>query len=72
MSERLVNTFCAMVQISSESGNERDFIYYLKDLFTKELGANCVLDDFGNLIAKIPARNSSSVEPIFFGLHADT
>jgi tripeptide aminopeptidase len=61
-----------MVQISSESGNEKDFIDYLKDLFTKELGANCVLDNFGNLMAKIPAKSSSSVEPIFFGVHADT
>jgi len=72
MSEKLINTFCKMVQISSESGNEKDFIYYLKDLFTKELGADCVLDNFGNLIAKIPAKSSSSVEPIFFGVHADT
>lgn len=61
-----------MVQIGSESGNEKDFIYCLKDLFTKELGANCVFDSFGNLIAKIPAKSSSSVRPIFFGLHADT
>ena len=72
MSGNLVNTFCKMVQISSESGNERDFISYLKDLFTTELQANCVLDDFGNLIAKIPAKNSSLVEPLFFGVHADT
>lgn len=72
MSENLVNTFCKMVQISSESGNERDFISYLKDLFTAELQANCVLDNSGNLIAKIPAKNSSSVAPILFGVHADT
>jgi len=72
MSEILINTFCKMVQISSESGNEKEFICYLKDLFTKEIGADCALDNYGNLIAKIPAKNSSSVEPIFFGVHADT
>jgi tripeptide aminopeptidase len=72
MSETFINTFCKMVQISSESGNEKDFIDYLKDLFTKEIGANCALDNYGNLIAKISAKNSSSVEPIFFGVHADT
>jgi len=72
VSEKLINTFCKMVQISSESGNEKDFIHYLKDLFATQLQANCALDNFGNLIAKIPAKNSSSVEPIFFGVHADT
>lgn len=72
MSETLVNTFFKMVQISSESGNEKDFIEYLKDLFSKELGADCLIDSFGNLIAKVAAKNTRAVEPIFFGVHADT
>ncbi len=72
MKRELVNTFFRMVRISSESGNEKEFIHYLKDLFTKELQAECVLDKFGNLIAKVRAKNSGSIEPIFFGVHADT
>ena len=72
MKRELVNTFFRMVRISSESGNEKEFIHYLKDLFTKELQAECVLDQFGNLIAKVRAKNSGSIEPIFFGVHADT
>ncbi len=72
MRQEMTNNFCKMVQISSESGNEKEFIHYLKDLFTEALQANCVEDDFGNLIAKIPAKKSDLLEPVLFGVHADT
>jgi len=72
MEQEIVNTLFKMVQISSESGSEAEFINYLKDLFTKELNAECVLDKYGNLIAKVTAKASESAEPALFGTHADT
>ncbi|MBW1720795.1 MAG: M20/M25/M40 family metallo-hydrolase [Deltaproteobacteria bacterium] len=72
MEQELIETFFRMVRISSESGNEKDFIGYLNGLFSKELGAECFIDDYGNLIAKVPARNSSSDRSVLFGVHADT
>jgi len=72
MSYELINTFCEMVKIDSESGEEMEFLCYLNELFAKRLQANCVLDNFGNLIVKIPAKHSNKYEPILFGLHADT
>jgi putative aminopeptidase FrvX len=42
-----------MVRISSESGEEKEFISYLKDLFIKELKAKYSTDNYDNLIAKI-------------------
>jgi tripeptide aminopeptidase len=72
MNQELIDTFLQMVQISSESGHEKEFIAHLKHLFTTELQADCVIDTFGNLIAKLPAKNSSAAVPVFFGLHADT
>ena len=67
-----INTFFNMVRISSESGNEGEFIDYLKDLFSKELSAQCIVDGYGNLIVKVPPKNSVSDEPVLFGVHADT
>jgi len=72
MSKELVDTFFRMVRINSESGEEKEFISYLKDLFTKELKAKCTTDNYGNLIAKIPAKNTTCTEPVLFGIHADT
>ena len=72
MSEELINIFFKMVRISSESGEEKEFISYLKDLFTKELKAKCITDNYGNLIIKILAKNTITTEPVFFGVHADT
>jgi len=72
MSKELINIFFKMVRISSESGEEKEFISYLKDLFTKELKAKCSIDNYGNLIVKIPAKNTITTEPVFFGVHADT
>jgi len=69
---RLVDTFCDMVRISSESGQEAQFIAYLKDLFSGRFGATCTTDGYGNLVAKIPAKGSTVKEPVLFGVHADT
>jgi len=72
MSKELVDIFFKMVRVSSESGEEEEFIAYLKDLFAKELKAECITDSYGNLIAKISAKNTTCTEPVFFGVHADT
>ncbi len=71
MSERMVQQFMEMVRIDSESGNEERFIGYLKGELEK-IGATTVLDDYGNLIAKLPALNSTVEEPILLSCHADT
>ena len=70
--EKLVDTLFKMVRISSESGEEKEFIKYIKDLFTKELKAKCIIDNYGNLILEIPSKNSICIEPVLFGVHADT
>lgn len=72
MTKELVDTFFGMVWISSESGEEKEFIIYLKDLFAKEFKAKCTTDSYGNLIIKIAAKNSTRREPVLFGVHADT
>ena len=72
MSSRLVESFINMVRIDSESGQEERFIAYLMGLFEQKLGAHCQRDNYGNLVAKIPARNASSSAPILLGMHADT
>jgi tripeptide aminopeptidase len=72
VNERLANTFMEMVRIDSESGAEQEFIAYLKVLLTTEFQAECDIDEFGNLIATIPAKNSTRTEPVFFSCHADT
>jgi len=68
----LVSLFCEFVRIDSESGEEAGFIDYLRELFGRELGASCVLDSYGNLIAHVPAKGSEKAEPILLGAHADT
>lgn len=72
MNERLVNTLFEMVRIDSESGEEQEFISYLKYLFTREFQAKCTIDSYGNLTVNIPAKNSARITPVFFSLHADT
>ena len=69
--ERLINTFCELVKIPSETPNDREFVSYLEKFFKKE-GAQTSLDSYGNLVAKFSAKNSSSMEPIAFCCHADT
>jgi len=71
MNERLVNMFCEMVKIDSVSGNEQQFISYVKDLVERELNGECFIDDHGNLVARVPAKGSDG-EAIFLGAHGDT
>ncbi|MFC2174063.1 M20/M25/M40 family metallo-hydrolase [Acidobacteriota bacterium] len=72
MSDRLVKFFMDIVRIDSESGEEKEVIEYLQKRFAEDLGATCQLDGYGNLIAKVPAKNSSNEEPILLSSHADT
>ncbi len=71
MSQRMIKQFMEMVQIDSESGNEARFIDYLLKEF-KKLGAVARKDAYGNLVAKLPALNSRSKEPVLLSCHADT
>ncbi len=71
MSQKMIKQFMEMVQIDSESGNEARFINYLLAEF-KKMGAAAKKDAYGNLVAKLPARNSQSKEPILLSCHADT
>lgn len=59
-----------MVRIDSESGEEAAFMAWLTPVL-KELGAKVELDAYGNLFAKIPAKNSSAA-PILLSCHGDT
>jgi len=71
MSERMIAQFMEMVRIDSESGNETRFIEYLKGEFEK-IGATAEKDNYGNLIAKLPPKESNVNEPILLSCHADT
>jgi tripeptide aminopeptidase len=72
MGERLVERFCSMVRIDSESGNEARFIEFTKGQLEAELSAVCTIDEHGNLIAKVPAKGANGAAPIFLAAHADT
>lgn len=72
MNTRLVDVFCQMVKIDSESGNEKAFLEYLSELFRKDLGASCQFDGFGNLIARVPAKGCADKPAVLFGCHGDT
>ena len=71
MSDRMVNQFIEMVKIDSESGNEERMIEYLITEFGK-LGAKAEKDNYGNLIAKLPAKGCEGKKPILLSCHADT
>jgi len=71
MAERMIKQFMEMVKIDSESGNEAPFIDYLLEEF-KKLGADARKDAYGNLVAKLPAKNSAQKEAILLSCHADT
>ena len=72
MTDRLIDDFCEFVRIDSESGEEARFLAYLEQRFTRDLGAECVRDSYGNLIARVPAAVSNRTAPILLGAHADT
>lgn len=69
--KRLIESFMEMVRIPSESGEESDFIQFLKRKFEK-LEGECEVDAYGNLIVRISGRGCSRKEPVLFGMHADT
>lgn len=71
MIKDIVQLFCDLVRIDSESGEEEQFISYLEELFQEELGAECVRDRYGNLIARVPGRDSQT-ESLLLAAHADT
>ncbi len=71
MSDRMINQFVEMVKIPSESGNEKKMIKYLENEFQK-LGADVIIDSYGNLIAKLPSKGCETKEPILLSCHADT
>ncbi len=76
-SERLINSFIAMVQIESMSRNEKNFMKYLQSEFVKrgfigsldkagdKTGSNC-----GNLLLR--RESASGSEPVLFSAHMDT
>jgi len=72
MSERMVNNLCEMVSLSSESGEEKEFIEFIKTKFQQEFNGRCQVDSYGNLIYKIPSKNSLASEPLILAAHADT
>ena len=72
MANNLIDIFFQMVRISSESGEEEEFILFLENIFKKELKGECIIDNYGNLIIKIPSKNTNRKEPVLFGVHADT
>jgi len=72
MSKSMVDLFCEMVRIDSESGNEAGFVEHMKGVLAEELGAETVLDAHGNLIARVPARGTTASTPIMLVSHADT
>ena len=69
--KNVVDLFCEMVRIDSESGNETIFVQYAKGLLERELGASCKLDAYGNLVAHVDGRESNA-DPIALCAHADT
>ncbi len=71
MSKNIVELFCEMVRIDSESGHERRFMEALRGILEEELGASCEFDAHGNLIAQLPALDSTA-EPVAFSAHGDT
>ena len=71
MSDRMIKQFMEMVRIPSESGNEAEFLDYLKKEFEK-IGGAAEKDSYGNLIAKFPAKGCDGKEPILLSCHGDT
>ena len=68
--ERMVAQFMEMVRVDSESGNEARFMAWLLPRL-EEVGARARLDSYGNLIATLPARNSTAA-PVLLSCHGDT
>ena len=71
MPNEIVEMLCELVQVDSESGNERGFMEFLGPWLARRLGAVSELDAYGNLIARVPAKDSRA-EPVMLGAHGDT
>jgi tripeptide aminopeptidase len=67
----MVKQFMEMVRIPSESGNEAEMIAYLQREFGA-LGAETTVDDYGNLVARLPALGCEGKDPVLLSCHADT
>ncbi|MFH2010794.1 MAG: M20/M25/M40 family metallo-hydrolase [bacterium] len=67
----MVSQFMEMVRIDSESGNEAAMMEYLLGEAEK-LGGEAGLDDYGNFIARFPAKGCEGKEAILLSCHADT
>lgn len=72
MRDRLIKNLCELVQVDSESGEESKFLHFLAEKFVQELSAKIQFDTYGNLIAKIPAKNCAVRESLMFAMHGDT
>jgi tripeptide aminopeptidase len=70
--DEIVDLFCALVEIDSESGSERPFLEYLAGCFRDRLHADCSIGPDGNLIARLGPKGCQIDEPILLGAHADT
>lgn len=68
----LLSLFSQMVQLDSESGEEKRFITFVADLVADGLGGSASLDKFGNLVCRVPARGSASNKSVLLAAHADT
>jgi len=64
--------FVRLVSINSESGHEERVLEELGQILTDELEARCESDAYGNLIARLPARDSNKKTPVLLAAHADT
>ncbi len=71
MDNHVVEMLCELVQVDSESGSERGFMEYLSSWLAREVGATCEMDSYGNLIGRVPAKDSAAA-PVMLGAHGDT
>jgi tripeptide aminopeptidase len=71
MADKIVDMLCELVQVDSESGSERSFMEYLSGWLKREVSASCELDVYGNLIARVAAKDSKAA-PVMLGAHGDT
>jgi tripeptide aminopeptidase len=68
--DRMVALFMDAVRVDSESGDEARFMAWLQPKL-EALGADVQLDAYGNLIARLAAKDSSAA-PILLSCHGDT
>lgn len=71
MSDKVVEMLCELVQVDSESGDERRFMEFVAGWLEREVGAESELDGYGNVIARVAAKDSKAA-PVVLGAHGDT